>query len=725
MAYITGTYGVKFYKELTNERGVTVRLEIKQRNWSGSQIEIGKLSGLNFFLQGSQDDVDTPIIKTSAKFGVLDDPFIDNLDADGEKYENGHWVRYTNWEEFYTPDSTRYLVVLYHNNRTLWSGYITPDSYQESLDAFGVIRITARDNLGHLQDFEFDMPGDSYGLVNIYTLITTAFEKISFPMNTFFQDMSDDNELRSEDDAVGVRDLCVNVSALEGKNWYEALEETLNSVGWCMRFCDVNGFEVGPLRNIKRYGWRLEDDRPSVDVQFIGRGSGTRTLDPAYKKIVEKVEFGQEDKVELDMEYLLSRLGSAGIQSTTTYIIEYSNDYGSGWNSHSSVRGLCQDNQSNIFPIYAKQFKFDCGFNVLDSKDYALQDATEEAEGLAAHNYLFIAANVGHVTGSGASMTPVYDRITKEFSMKVLSPAMRFEMEFAEHPMCFYDGKLGVYPYNLKKIVYQIRYVSADGNTTRYWNGYAWISATSVLGIDLEATFDPLKEAGTKFGNEMSACEDCGAYGTLSIIIERIQYQAVGGIWTPSGFAYLLGYGCWARLRSFHIESTAAKVMKSDTVTTVVNDAYNVTCKRTPLFGCMPQSVGFAFPSNYKNAFFYYNSAGNPVAAPYKWKWSSDNVALPFPAKIHQQILMFHYATQQVLEGACRPYNYQRPGTPDDEAELRFDCTFGYKGKQYIMMSLNHDLLTDRFVTAIMRDFMEYGQLWTGSERQDNNGTLS
>lgn len=720
MAYISGTYGLKFYKELTNERGVTVRLEIHQRGWSGRTIEIAKLSGLNFFIQGSQDDVDTPIVKTSAKFGVLDNPFEPGLDSDGEKYVNGHWVRFTKWTEFYTPDSTLYLVKLFHNGRTLWSGYITPDSYQESLDAFGVIQITARDNLGHLQDFEFDMTGDNYGLVNIYNLVEAAFNKINFPMNTIYQDQADDNELRSEDDAIGVRDLCVNVSAFDGMNWYEALEETLNSVGWCMRFCDVNAFEVGPLRHIARYGWRMEDDTPSENVQFIGRGSGTRTFDPAYKQIVEKIDFGQNDKTELDLSLLLSKLENSGTQPSTTYIIEYSNDYGSGWNAHSSIEGICHNGEESIFPITAKQFKFDCGFHVLDAKDYALQDATQETEGDAARDYLFIAANFGHVEGSGTSMHPVYDRISKEFSMKVLSPALKFEIEFTEHPMCFYQGKLGTYPYNLKKIIYQVKYVSADGQTERYWNGYTWIAATSVLGVDLEQTFDPLNETGTKFGNEMSACEDCGAYGTLSIIIERIQYQAVGGIWTQSGFAYLIGEGCWARLRSLYVESKASKVMKSDTVTTVVNSGYNITCKRTPLFGCMPQSVGFAFPSNYENAFFYYDGS-NPVAAPYKWKWQTDTVSLPFPAKIHQQLLMFHYSTKQVLEGASRPCDYERVGT---DGELRFDCTIGYKGVQHLLMSVNHDLLTDRFTATILRDFNGYGTLWTGNETQSGSGQL-
>ena len=96
-------------------------------------------------------------------------------------------------------------------------------------------------------------------------------------------------------------------------------------------------------------------------------------------------------------------------------------------------------------------------------------------------------------------------------------------------------------------------------------------------------------------------------------------------------------------------------------------------------------------------------------------------MSLPFPAKIHQQLLMFHYSTKQVLEGASRPCDYERVGS---DGELRFDCTIGYKGVQHLLMSVNHDLLTDRFTATILRDFNGYGTLWTGNETQSGSGQL-
>ncbi len=722
MSYISGTYGLKYYKELTNERGVTVRLEIHRRDWVSDPFgpyEIEALNGLTFQVQGAQDDATTPIVKTSLVFGLVDNPFCPGANSNGFIYDatTAKYRRCAKWTEFYTPDSTLYLVKLFYNGNETWRGYITPDSYSESLDSFGTVTITARDNLGHLQDFEFDAEGDEYGLINIKTLIQAAMQKINLPLNLIYTD-SRYRELVSEDGNVTAENLCVCVDALEGKDWYSALEEVLNSVGWVIRFSDISGIICGPIRFWGTFGWGEEDDTPSEDAVFLGRGSGTRTYDPAYKEIIEKIDFGQNDKCELNMDKLLAQVSLVNA-TTDRFIIEYSNDYGSGWQSHMSADHCISNADNTSFYIKQGQFTVVGGYNYLEPSQFSLQDATDESEGEAARNYLFLCANQGYISGSGTSATPVYSNLDHEFRMKVMSPALKFKFEFSEHPMCLYDNKLGTYPYNLKKIIYYVKYVSADGNTTRYWNGYTWIAAQ----YDFTQSYDPLNETGTSFENEMSACEDCGAYGTLSIVIRRIQYQAVGGVWTASGFSYLIGYGCYARLRSFTIESAAAKVMKSDTIKTVVNDAYNVKYERKPMFGCMPQSVGFAFPTNYLNAFFYYNSDGNPVAAPYNWKWDGESVALPFAVKIHQQILMFHYTTQEVLEGAVRPDNFNRPGYPDER--IRYDCTMGYKDKQYFMMSVTHNLLTDRFTSCILRSFTAYGSLWSGTEVQQSTGEIS
>ena len=472
MSYISGTYGLKYYKELTNERGVVVRLEILKRGYSGYNAEIAKISGLNFFLQGAQDGVDTPIVKTSLQFSVLDNPFEDGLDEDGDKRIDNHWVHFAGWSEFYTPDATLWLVKLYRNARLMWSGYITPDSYQESLDAFGFVQVTVRDNIGHLQDFEFDMTPNTDGLVRVLDVIIGAMSKINLPLDVHLEDQppygTSGGELVAEGTTKGVRDLYVCASAFDGKDWYDALEELLLSVGWCIRFADNNAMNIGPLRYLPCYGYEDEDETPSEELQFLGRGGGTRTFDPAYREIIEKVDFGQKDKIDVDMQKMLDDTKKSS-STTAQFVIEYSNDYGSGWNSHYSAQDLTASrSQATYWPV-ADQFKYEGGYNHLYPQDYVLQDDTESSEGDAARNYIFICANRGHTTGSGTSMTIVYDDIDVTLmQMKVMSPALKFEAEFSEHPMCLYDNKLGTYPYNLKKIIYNVKYTSKDGNTVRY-----------------------------------------------------------------------------------------------------------------------------------------------------------------------------------------------------------------------------------------------------------------
>ena len=89
--YITGTYGLKYYKSITNERGVVVRLEIHQRGYTGTNCEIADLQGLALQIQGAQDSITAPIIKTSLRFGLLDNPHAPgavNGIADGRKCAN-------------------------------------------------------------------------------------------------------------------------------------------------------------------------------------------------------------------------------------------------------------------------------------------------------------------------------------------------------------------------------------------------------------------------------------------------------------------------------------------------------------------------------------------------------------------------------------------------------------------------------------------------------------
>ena len=139
-------YLLKYYKELVSH-GHRWRLEIHQDTDDASEaVEIGPvLQGLSLIMQGDQADIDTPIVKTS-----LEMVFVDAPDLEDER-KCGYW------EEFYTSSATEYRVRLMKDGAVEWTGYVTPDSFSESLQYRGSVTIIARDNLGALQDYPCEL----------------------------------------------------------------------------------------------------------------------------------------------------------------------------------------------------------------------------------------------------------------------------------------------------------------------------------------------------------------------------------------------------------------------------------------------------------------------------------------------------------------------------------------------------------------------------------------
>lgn len=724
---ISGTYRLKYYKQFKDERGKNVRLEIHCRDYVGAAHQIGRLQGLSLQIQGNED-VDAPIVKTSLQFGLLDDPFVPGLNTSGVKIESTGPVRYANWTEFYTPDSTLYLVKLWYNNLSsssyIWAGYITPDSYSESLDSFGSVVITARDNLGHLQDFDFDMTPNTDGLIKVRSIIDNAIAKINFPMTLMTRGFSIDNDdyyLETEDGERGIGDLYVNAAAFEDMNWYNALEETLNSIGFCMRFVDNHAFLCAPYRLMPNYGYDMTSEIPQCDVEFYGRHTGTRTFEPAYREIVEKIEFNQQDDRVFDPLW-----AKAGTKYFSTY------DCVAFFDQDVALPGGGTMHSKQAKPSYARHVIGHSGahkdgwvffpvLGILDDENFPLQDYTEETEGAGMHNYLFLAANAGAVNQGRTDYSIVWQDANHVFSRKVRSTQMSVKFEFAAHPAAFDDtGKLGVYgSYNLHHIKYSVEYRKGSNNS-RYWNGNYWQTDRCSVTKD----YDPLNSAADSLEFSLLDCNELGSNGDLYITLDQIVYQSVGYWYVVQGgqivIYCVLGLGCYARLKSVTFTSEMTKKAKSDTVKTIVNSAYNVRCERKPLFGCLPTSVNFIDSCNYMNAFFIYDDDGNVQAAPYKWRWNTDSVAVPFPVKIHQQLLMFHYATEQLLEGDCG-VNHVDTGLP----RVVIDAVYWYKQKFYHMKSCTFDLIKGRLTSVQLRSYKNYDDLWDGDETYNGSSSGS
>ena len=169
-------YKRKYYKSIS-VKGYTWTLEIYQDTDNAiAAVEIGPvLQSLRLIVQGDQADIDTPIVKTSLEMTFVDAPDVD------ENKKCGYW------EEFYTSSATEYKVMLYKNGSIEWRGYITPDSFSETLQYRGSVKIIARDNLGSLQDYEYDLVAGTNGMVAVGVLWERAMTVISFPMSAHSQ----------------------------------------------------------------------------------------------------------------------------------------------------------------------------------------------------------------------------------------------------------------------------------------------------------------------------------------------------------------------------------------------------------------------------------------------------------------------------------------------------------------------------------------------------------
>lgn len=272
-------YKLRYYKEF-EQGSIRYRLEIHKKDSTLPAVEIGNvLQGLLLEIQGQQDDIDAPIVKTS-----LSMTFVDAYDlSDGKK--NGVW------EEFYTPDALSWNVKLLEWDNegvwdVVWSGFVTPDSYSENLTYRGSVNIIARDNIGYMQDFPFDAEGDAYGMISLREIVNTAFEKASVDMSVSF---SANAKWMTAENGTPAPDTLMNVSAFEGKSWYDALEAALYAYGAVLRFNGWATFKVRPLRWLPHRDYNNIDSVPRIVPKFVA--GATRELVPAVKRIEEVADY--------------------------------------------------------------------------------------------------------------------------------------------------------------------------------------------------------------------------------------------------------------------------------------------------------------------------------------------------------------------------------------------------------------------------------------------------
>lgn len=683
-----GRYATKYIAEWTNAAGTMIQLVIQQKDYKGPLKRIKSLQGLNLRVDGRQEAIDAPIVRSTAYITLVD--CSDIPDTQTEKY--GHW------EEFYTSDATEYLVLINdinpttYNVRTRWSGYVIPDSWSESLGYHGTITIEASDGLGALNEKQFDMDPDD-GMVMVGDLITTAIAKSNVAMKVGTPIDTEIYQCPITYNHDGVRgdvtSLYMNVSAFEDMTWYEALEEVLNSTGMVLRYTDSNNIEIAPLRYLPMliYGDQATPD--IIDVTFT---SGNKMMDPSFRKIVEKIDFGynEDNTYEANYEDMLFR------PEERTYKCQHMYYDGKQYHKVMVDGRVYEDVDYGL----DKKWAMGSGFPVfLDTSKYPVHAHARKAEGNTVTDYLYYGVN----SQDEAKRYAV-------FRKNIASTNCRITLNFASQPatVLYLEGAPQFTPepiidvraeFYLLELDYMVAFQrdAAYSSAIAFWDGKNWVSNPAVLKQNWKSDDKP-----TSMSVNLQHYDDGPASGCLG-------FYLLGGTFITEDRTvsqmFSQWHGMYLRIKDVTFENSAITSCELHTTTTInkLNTACNVVLERNPQFGVLPKEMPIMFRENYNNAFYIKNLDGAYVQAPYQWNETMDpnSKLLPYPALIAQQIMTYHAASEAIIEGDFISDN-----------TINFSSIYRYKGVLYMLHAGTLDFKTGRMLSCSLRSFHTYDEIY-------------
>jgi hypothetical protein len=655
-------YLLRYRKSFTT-KGCDVTLNIYKKITSSARWvdkEIGEvLVSLNYGIQGSEDAVDSPIQKTSLEFSLVDAPELSTRDKICGA-----------WEEFYTPDATGYKVELVVDDVVKWTGYITPDSWEEDLSYHAPISITARDNWGRLQDYKFDLAGNDDHLISVSELIMAAAEKAELAMNVRVDSAVEWPMCKGKP----LYDHYINVLTFEDLTWWDALENTLGSLGMCIQYVDNNEFVVTPLRSRCYVGNEFYDLVPKKEFAF--EYPGHRSLAPAVKEIVEVQNYEFSD----DM-----------INAPALTIGDF--DAGSTYPFTSQPYGTTE----RLMPVFSLRsdrfwkegvgdyYSLFCQFNYSPRED---DDKVRLQDG----NTLFLACNPGTKTDYASAQTKmrgVYcelnmTRMRGEISIKVGAPVRLYGADY----------NTGTAPYSeqytcpaISNIFARIMY-TAEGYTPMCYNGKKWVSGATYCLLSPETS------EGVAYEYEfIIPSADIDVPGVLHIEFKCGKYIILGDYELEDAN----GKGMYMPISEIKM-TNVWEVEAENKVTTKYNENNNVILNRRPAIGCVNYDT--ISPQEVING-IYSPEIGCPAAR--EWKWNDSDLITQLPVLIHQQLLTFYSKPNNVLTGSMLV----------DSGLPSFDCLWLWKGKEHLLLAGRVNMITGQMDGATLREFRLYDDMWS------------
>ena len=646
-------YALRYYKEIAQTDGGVVRLEIHKKDSTTSAVEIGAVvQGLSLEIQGQQDDIDTPIQKTSLHMTFVDASDIEN----GQK--NGFW------EEFYTPDALMWRVILKAKDagetsfRTIWGGYVTPDSFSEDLVYRGSVSITARDNIGHMQDFPFDALGDADGLISLFNLVSMGWEKIQSPMDLSWNGL----DWLSCNDVIAYHTL-MNVSQFKDMNWYKAIETALASYGAVMRYAGENEVYVTTLRYMPSLGRNI-DLMDRIEPTFIA--GAQREFVPAVKRIEESVDYELEESVSQSQIKVSDFSGS-----TETYRCKIDGvDSGNGsfgtaehdapiWSINNTENWANTAGKSLFFNPYA----YEIGYF---SDRRGLGDEIKR--------FMYIAANnVDERSVSfGKTITCADLAIRIKFGLPISLNSEGGSMVIEQQNV-----------FNLKSIRYSVSLVQ-NGVTNYLASHGGWVVDKQEITTDFDTSsqvsdFECIIGMGEFLGQ-----------ADLTFTIYKIEYAQMS-------YANLADYGLYACIQDFALATpTSLSLREKNTVNTLYNADNNVILSRDPELG--PAFDKVALPAFIKNGIFY--RSGDEILPARLWSWGGSE----------QQMAVWNHL--QLLCYYAKPNNLIS-GTIVNADITRVAAIYEWGHAEHILVSGRYNFLNGHIEGAVLREFARYEDMWS------------
>ena len=327
-------YALYLYKDL----GKGLRLEILRKDWTGAATEIRAMGTTPISLVGLDNkgsDVLEPIIKSTLNIDIKDLGEID-------------------FRELFTSYATRFKVSVKQNGVQVWGGYVTPDSYSQDLAFRTSINIVARDNLGQLDQLDFDYFNEENGwLVKISDLITKAQEKIEWvmdPIEWYAQQNVASDGTPIKDSYISTRIFAKDNDSSEATTWYEALETVLSSIGQQLRYVGNNKTYIVNVADLYEVG--------SIGGQFafdyaIGGAAGME-ITPSWRQLTVKQDYGLIDNAidyeqdEKYLEYIVLEAGPSNLSLYRNKFFKYQSEAGTTagileiTNSNSNIQSVVQ-----------------------------------------------------------------------------------------------------------------------------------------------------------------------------------------------------------------------------------------------------------------------------------------------------------------------------------------------------------------------------------------------